>query len=84
MWKAYLNEFNPPINHKLLYSLVTNTMTHVCSKETYFSLDVSNRAIFNEKKTTNYYSLSLCSLPFTASTVNTPVIKIVKKRDIKH
>jgi hypothetical protein len=30
----------------------------------------------------NYNFLLLCSLPFTPSTVNTSVIKIIKRRDI--
>jgi hypothetical protein len=34
MWRAY-NEFNPPVNPKLLLSLVGNTLIHVCSKETH-------------------------------------------------
>jgi hypothetical protein len=35
MWKAYHNEFNPPINPKALFSLTRNTLIQACSKETF-------------------------------------------------
>jgi hypothetical protein len=56
MRKANHNEFNPPINPKLLFSLVRNTPIHVVPRKTYsFSLTICTWGMFNEEKTIILY-----------------------------
>lgn len=68
MWKAHHNEFNPPVNPKLLFSMDRNTLVRVCSKETiqFFLLTAHTWEVFNGET----YFLPLCSLSFTSGPVN--------------
>jgi hypothetical protein len=70
MWKAYHEEFSPPINPKLLFSLVRNTLIHVGPRKPFsFSLTVHAWQMFSEEETIILCLFAVFLLPAVLYTV---------------